>query len=117
MVLPVLVRNEVIKVPEAAERYRFYEIDTVQVKGKLEGKKIYFPLDMEQADEDYARDYTVEKFEEFDRGLKAYYSGDWKTARSQFKKSELAVGKVFLERMGLKSAPADWRGIWTMSTK
>ncbi|MBQ2600806.1 MAG: adenylate/guanylate cyclase domain-containing protein [Treponema sp.] len=119
--LPVLcseyVRNEVIKVPEAAERYRFYEIDTVQVKGKLEGKKIYFPLDMEQADEDYARDYTVEKFEEFDRGLKAYYSGDWKTARSQFKKSELAVGKVFLERMGLKSAPADWRGIWTMSTK
>ncbi|MBR6078770.1 MAG: adenylate/guanylate cyclase domain-containing protein [Treponema sp.] len=119
--LPVLcseyVKSEVLKVPEGARRYRFFEIDTVQVKGKLEGKKIFFPMDLEQEDADFAEYYTLEKFEEFEEGLRAYYSGDWKTARSRFKKSDMDVGKVFLDRMGLKNAPADWSGIWTMSTK
>ena len=119
--VPVLcseyVKNEVLKVPEGAGRYRFFEIDTVQVKGKLEGKKIFFPMDLEQEDADFAEYYTLEKFEEFEAGLRAYYSGDWKTARSQFKKSDMDVGKVFLDRMGLKNAPADWSGIWTMATK
>ncbi len=119
--LPVLcseyVKSEVLKVPEGARRYRFFEIDTVQVKGKLEGKKIFFPMDLEQEDADFAEYYTLEKFEEFEAGLRAYYSGDWKTARSQFKKSDMDVGKVFLDRMGLKNAPADWSGIWTMATK
>ncbi|MBQ2081518.1 MAG: adenylate/guanylate cyclase domain-containing protein [Treponema sp.] len=36
--VPILVssyvRDEVMKVPAAAERYKFYEVDTVQVKGK-----------------------------------------------------------------------------------
>ena len=62
--LPVLcseyVRDEVMKVPDGARRYRFFEIDTVQVKGKLEGKKIYFPLDMEQEDPDYADMYEAQ---------------------------------------------------------
>ncbi len=119
--LPVLcseyVKNEVCRVPSAMERYRFYEIDTVQVKGKVEGKKIYFPLDLQMEDPEYAGMYTVERFDEFEQGLKAYYEGDWKTARSQFKKSCLEVGQIFLSRMGLKNAPADWSGIWTMSTK
>ena len=57
------------------------------------------------------------KFEIFEKGLKAYYDGDWKTARAEFKRSELPCAEVFLERMGLKSAPAGWSGIWTMTTK
>lgn len=119
--LPVLcseyVKNEVLKLPEGSRRYKFYEVDTVQVKGKVEGKKIFFPLDLEQEDSDYAEYFTEEKFEEFEKGLQAYYRGDWKTARSQFKKSNLSVGQVFLDRIGLKNAPAGWSGIWTMSTK
>ena len=119
--LPILVssyvRDEVMKVPEAAERYRFYEIDTVQVKGKHVGKKIYFPLDTKQEDEYYASQYTEEKFETFEKGLKAYYDGDWKTARSNWKKCGMDVAQVFLDRIGLKNAPAGWSGIWIMSTK
>lgn len=119
--LPVLVsgyvKDEVEKLPESAERYAFYEIDTVQVKGKIEGKKIYFPLDRWMVDEDYAKLYTEQKFMDFEEGLKAYYKGDWKTARAAFKKSDLDVAHVFLERIGLKSAPAGWKGIWTMTSK
>ena len=119
--LPVLVsgyvKDEVEKLPEEAERYAFFEIDTVQVKGKVEGKKIYFPLDRWMVDEDYAKLYTEQRFMDFEEGLKAYYKGDWKTARAAFKKSDLDVAHVFLERIGLKSAPAGWKGIWTMTSK
>ena len=119
--LPILVssyvRDEVMKVPEAAERYRFYEVDTVQVKGKHVGKKIYFPLDTMQEDPDYAAEFTQEKFEVFEEGLSAYYAGDWKTARSKWKKCGMTVAEVFLDRIGLKNAPAGWSGIWIMSTK
>lgn len=119
--LPILVssyvRDEVMKVPESAERYRFYEVDTVQVKGKHVGKKIYFPLDTMQEDPDYAAEFTQEKFEVFEEGLSAYYAGDWKTARSKWKKCGMTVAEVFLDRIGLKNAPAGWSGIWIMSTK
>ena len=59
----------------------------------------------------------LEKYQKFEEGLKAYYDGDWKSARKIFKGLELDVTQVFLERMGIKSAPADWSGIWTMTTK
>ncbi len=111
--LPVIV-SEYIKNEVEAEsaRYRFFEIDTVQVKGKTEGKKIYFPLDTNEADPE-----TGDKFTVFEDGLAAYYGGDWKTARRKFKDCGLDVSEVFLERMGLRSAPENWSGIWTMTTK
>ncbi len=111
--IPVVV-SESIKDEVSAEtaRYRFIEIDTVQVKGKTKGKKIYFPFDTNEMEEGLLEQYT--KFEE---GLKAYYEGDWKTARKIFKGLELDVTQVFLERMGTKGAPADWSGIWAMTTK
>lgn len=111
--LPVIVsgyvKDEVLK--ESA-RYKFFEIDTVQVKGKTEGKKIYFPFDTNEME-----DSLLVKYATFENGLKAYYDGDWKTARKIFKEVDLEVTEVFLERMGLKSAPEDWSGIWTMTTK
>ena len=111
--VPVIV-SEYIKyeIEQESARYKFFEIDTVQVKGKTEGKKVYFPFDTNEIDESY-----IEKYEIFEEGLKAYYEGDWKTARRLFKDSELEVAEVFLERMGLKNAPEDWSGIWTMTTK
>ena len=57
------------------------------------------------------------QYQKFEEGLKAYYEGDWKTARKVFKGLELDVTQVFLERMGTKGAPADWSGIWAMTTK
>ena len=111
--IPVVV-SESIKdeVMKETARYRFIEIDTVQVKGKTKGKKIYFPFDTNEMDE-----ALLEKYQKFEEGLKAYYDGDWKTARKTFKGLELDVTQVFLERMGTKSAPADWSGIWAMTTK
>ncbi|MCQ2583260.1 MAG: adenylate/guanylate cyclase domain-containing protein [Treponema sp.] len=111
--LPVIV-SEYIKseVEKESDRYKFFEIDTVQVKGKTEGKKIYFPFDTQEMDAS-----LVEKYNMFEEGLAAYYQGDWKEARKLFKDSELEVTEVFLERMGLKAAPEDWSGIWTMTTK
>lgn len=109
VVVSEYIMNEVLK--ESA-RYKFFEIDTVQVKGKTEGKKIYFPFDTNEMD-----NTLIEKYEIFEDGLKAYYEGDWKAARKLFKDADLEVTQVFLERMGLKSAPDDWSGIWTMTTK
>lgn len=111
--LPVIVsayvKDEIL---QESARYKFYEIDTVQVKGKTEGKKIYYPLDTNESENE-----LIPKFEIFEKALKAYYEGDWKTARREFKECSLDVAEVFLERMGLKSSPEDWSGIWTMTTK
>ncbi len=111
--LPVIVseyiKDEVLK--ESA-RYKFIEIDTVQVKGKTEGKKIFFPLDTNETDELIVKKYSI-----FEDGLSAYYNGDWKSARKIFKDCELEVSQVFIERMGNKNAPEDWNGIWTMTSK
>lgn len=111
--LPVIV-SEYVKdeVEKESGRYKFYEIDMVQVKGKTEGKKIYFPFDTMEMDMSIMPKYDI-----FEEGLAAYYTGDWKTARKCFKDCELEVSEVFLERMGLKSAPEDWSGIWTMTSK
>ena len=112
--LPVIVSDYIKKEAESiSKRYKFYEIDTVQVKGKTEGKKIYYPIDT------FVQGSAAlsEKFEIYEGGLKAYYKGDWSKARKMFKQADMEVCEVFLERMGRKSAPANWSGIWTMTTK
>lgn len=111
--IPVIV-SEYIKneVEKESSVYKFYEIDTVLVKGKTEGKKIYIPFDTNETDS-----LIFKKYDIFEEGLKSYYEGDWKSARKSFKESELEVAKVFLERIGVKNAPEDWSGIWTMTTK
>lgn len=111
--VPVIV-SEYIKdeVSKETDRYRFFEIDTVYVKGKAVGKKIYFPFDTETMDNE-----IIPSYEKFEEALQAYYDGDWKSARRLFKETKLDAASAFLERMGMKSAPADWSGIWTMTTK
>ena len=112
--LPVIV-SEYIKDEVLAEtaRFKFYEIDTVQVKGKTLGKKIYFPFDTNEMDNS-----LLAKYDLYEEGLQAYYSGDWKTARKNFKNADLPeLTEVFMERMGNKGAPEGWNGIWAMTTK
>ena len=111
--IPVIV-SEYIKeeVEKETDRYQFYEIDTVYVKGKNVGKKIFFPFDKDTIDNS-----LMENYEKFEEALSAYYKGDWKDARRLFKETKLDVAQAFLDRMGMKSAPADWSGIWTMTTK
>lgn len=116
--LPVIVseyvKDEVLSV---TERYKFYEVDTIQVKGKTKGKKIFYPIDT------YTQGAIAlsKKFDIYEQALKFYYDGDWKSARKLFKEiskdHSMEVCDVFLERMGMKNAPAKWSGLWTMTTK
>lgn len=129
--LPVIVsdyiKDEIEKT--GITKYKFFEIDTVQVKGKTEGKRIYFPMDTsetyapgtepKESEEAFipADSITENQFEIYEAGLSAYYSGDWSAARKNFKKCGIEAAGVFLSRMGNKSAPENWSGIWTMETK
>jgi adenylate cyclase len=111
--IPVIVSSYIRDETQAeTDRYHFYEIDTVQVKGKTEGKRIYFPFDTQRFNENEEQQYLI-----FENGLNAYYNGDWNSARTYFSKSGLDVAQLFLERMGLGQAPAEWSGIWIMATK
>ena len=144
--LPVIVSAYIKDEIERAgiTKYKFFEIDTVQVKGKTEGKKIYFPMPIvmlnegetsedeilrsAQNDEEHIRNdkdsslalrmtELEEKFAIYENALKAYYTGDWDTARTEFKKCGIEAAQVFLERIGNSKAPENWSGIWTMQTK
>ena len=111
--LPVIVSEYVkTEVEQESARYKFIEIDTIQVKGKTEGKKIFFPFDTNEMEESLFESYKL-----FETGLKAYYEGDWKSARKILKETVIEVAEVFIERMGNKNAPEDWSGIWTMTSK
>jgi len=111
--LPVIVSEYVKEEIEAVtEKYRFFEVDLVQVKGKTKGKRVFLPLEVEVTDQE-----TIAKYEKFEEGLQFYYKGDWNQARKKFKEADNGLAKFFLDRIGVKSAPEDWSGIWTMTTK
>lgn len=111
--MPVFV-SEYVKneVESETDRYEFIEIDTVLLRGKTEGKKIYFPFDLQEMDLQ-----LLEKYHVFSEGLSAYYSGDWKKAKKIFAGCELDVTEVFLKRMGRSNAPEDWSGIWAATAR
>jgi adenylate cyclase len=89
----------------------FIEIDTVQVKGKTLGKKIYWPI--------FAKEITPKIRKEiylFTAALMEYYDGNWKKAGSLFRKCDLPVSGVFIDRTK-GSCPRDWKGVWAMTSK
>lgn len=113
--LPVIcseyVKDDIEKNVDGMPMY-FMEIDTVQVKGKTTGKKIYWPIPADQ--------YTAEmkkEVEKFEAGLQLYYEGKWKKASEHFKKCTLKVAEEFQKRTKETKAPRGWNGIWEMKTK
>jgi len=92
--------------------YHFLEIDMVQVKGKTEGKKVFWPIKRENMDRELQKDIEL-----FAEGLNNYYRGRWAEANSRFKNCALPIAEVFRERTRTTSAPKGWTGIWTMKTK
>lgn len=90
----------------------FLEIDQVQVKGKSEGKRIYWPI-LEQ----WINDDIASKLKFFSRGLQLYYEGHWQEAKNEFMLCDLPLVDVFLERIGNNRSPGGWSGIWTMTSK
>ncbi|MDR0706552.1 MAG: adenylate/guanylate cyclase domain-containing protein [Treponema sp.] len=115
------VMREIVSLQDRTKaRFRFFEIDTVQVKGKTKGQKIFFPMDLFRAS-----DKEIEGWERFEKNLDAYYRGDWGNALSELRAmfhehADMLVAKVFIDRLeafGGDAAPDDWRGVWTMKTK
>ena len=90
----------------------FQEMDIVQVKGKTEGKKVFWPILKSNIDEEFEKD-----IETFSKGLKAYYEGDWVVAQKLFDECKLPLAEVFRQRTADPVSPKDWNGIWTMKTK
>lgn len=90
---------------------RFIELDTVQVKGKTVGAKVYWPIF-----EDEINATLEKKLKLFDSGLKLYMEGDWKNAGTKFAKCKLPLADEFKMRTKEK-CPKSWNGIWEMKTK
>ncbi|MGE5580999.1 MAG: adenylate/guanylate cyclase domain-containing protein [Bacillota bacterium] len=112
MLVSSYVKDEVEKnVPESG--LMFIEIDTVLVKGKTIGTKIFWPLRLETYNRKAQFRMDIDLFSQ---GLQLYYKGDWKNANRLFTQSTLAVAGVFRERT-LAECPETWDGIWKMTSK
>lgn len=91
--------------------YLFFEIDTVMVKGKTRGMKIYWPIHEKNIDARMEKQIAY-----YESGLKLFYSGDWKLASESFKNCKLPPAEEFRERTQGKP-PTQWKGIWEMTSK
>jgi class 3 adenylate cyclase len=111
--LPVIV-SEYVKddIKGQTDRFRFFEIDTVQVKGKTKGKKVFFPLDVEMTS-----DKEIVEWEIFEKALTYYYDGNWDAARVCFDLLTIPVAEIFKQRISERDVPEGWNGIWTMTSK
>jgi len=109
-----VVCSEYVKreVERDSKDYFFLEIDRVQVKGKTEGKSIFWPVPSGKADEAFRS-----RADAFARGLAAYYDGEWSRAGREWKDVDLPLVDVFKDRISARKAPSDWNGIWSMTTK
>ncbi len=111
--VPVIVSSYVKdEVERDYDDYHFMEIDQVQVKGKTEGKKIYWPLLKKSMDEDLEKNSAL-----FSEGLRLYYEGQWPAAYKQFARCALPVAGIFRDRTRNNTSPKGWDGIWAMTTK
>jgi hypothetical protein len=91
---------------------KFVEIDTVLVKGKTEGKKIYWPILKSDINREMQKQLSL-----FSEGLSLYYEGKWKKAGRLFEQCNLPMVEVFRKRTAAVECPANWNGIWTMESK
>ena len=89
----------------------FLEIDTVLVKGKTEGKKVYWPILEKDIDKKMEN-----QLNQFHIGLLNYYQGNWKEAKNAFSKCKLSLADEFKQRTK-EPRPKKWNGIWQMQTK
>ena len=111
--VPVIVSESVmIEVTAETQEFLFVELDQVQVKGKTVGKRIYWPVRQNQVDGTLKSSLNL-----FGQALSAYYEGRWKESERDFKASKLPQAEIFMERIAGATVPANWNGVWTMTSK
>lgn len=110
---PVIV-SEYVKddVVAQSDDYEFVELDQVQVKGKTIGKRVFWPIPIEQFDDALRKD--VDRYKS---GLQLYYNGSWTEAIKEFQACNLVMAKLFVNRINGREAPSNWTGVWTMKEK
>jgi len=91
---------------------RFVEIDTVKVKGKTKGQKIFWPLFENEISAELNKNIKI-----FNEGIVLYYQGKWQGAVKIFKKCKLPFIDIFIERTLKNKLPKNWNGIWIMENK
>ena len=89
----------------------FVELDQVQVKGKTEGVKIYWPIFKQ-----HVRADLKTKINRYIKALRHYYVGEWPEARKIFATVDLPMAQEFMNRTQTK-CPENWSGIWAMKEK
>lgn len=103
------VKDEVLA---HTDEYEFMELDSVQVKGKTQGKKVFWPIPVDKFDDTLRADV-----ENYKQGLHYYYRGDWPEAVPYFEKCSFVTAQLFRDRISGKTAPENWNGVWTMTEK
>lgn len=91
----------------------FVELDTVLVKGKTVGAKIYWPIRRETYNANFELRNAIRNFSQ---ALSLYYAGDWSKAHRIFCEIPFAFAEVFKERTRAE-CPEEWDGIWRMASK
>ena len=91
---------------------RFVELDKVQVKGKTEGKRIFWAIPDENVTSELEKDLAV-----FSQGLDLYFKGNWPSAYGRFAQCTLPLSRVFTMRTKDATCPKEWNGIWEMKAK
>jgi len=106
-----IICSEFVKNEATGTGFRFVELDLVQVKGKMEGKRIFWPIPLTSIDAAMAA-----SLDSYEAGLPPYYAGDWDAARLAWKDCGLPMMEEFNRRLD-GDKPSDWNGIWAMRTK
>ncbi len=97
-------------------KFQTREIDTVRVKGKNNGVKIFELVN-------YKNQITkkeLEKIKEFELALKHYKKQEFVKAKEIFEKINDETSKIYLERINeylINPPEKNWDGIYTMKTK
>ncbi len=104
------IKNEIEKIINID--ISFIEIDRVQVKGKTEGKLIFYPILQKEITSELAKSVNSYK-----SALDLYYQGKWPSAHKIFKNlNSFGPAKVMTSRTR-KRCPANWEGSWQMTSK
>jgi adenylate cyclase len=105
------IKNDIISnVPNNG--LEFLELDLVKVKGKDEGKTVFWPILKK-----YITPAVRREMKNYSAALKLYYNGEWKKAYKLFQQCSLPPAEVFLHRTKDGKSPKNWSGIWTMDSK
>lgn len=99
------------EVEQNSSEYTFIELDQVFVKGKTEGKRVYWPIKSNNVNKE-----LTAKLMNFKKARELYYEGKWSAAKEIFNITDLPLCNEFITRMQ-EDKPENWSGIWSMTTK